>query len=318
METIYGTFGYSLVKILIYLILIISSLGTIVIPTFLNEKMLKKSTKDSKKKFLKKAWNKLDSYGKLFLLCVIMSGISGFTISSIDSWETEYEANKHFSELFDIKLTYQDSLNSVRDSLRDEQSKKSITLLQDSVTLSNEILRSKSFEYLALENELKLANEQKINLEKELNSPVIDEVTNPLTGKNPELVYDSNGKQYIFWVNYTNIGKSNAEFPKSRFVMFDIKTFRPIDKTSGTYDDTTAFIPVGAISSKAVLKKVNLKKQYVLFDLEYKNHFGKKFNYIRVYLFDTSYLNKNVPIVPRTTSEKIKSIYLNLKKTKDL
>lgn len=156
--------------------------------------------------------------GRIFIACAILSIILGVMLAKFDSIESGYDKKKEVAtidSLHRLRLSEQDVVNKerldakdrenkIRDSLSEIRRLFQMKQVEDSVRSVKFLLNSKGFQYEALSLELKLANQEKLLLEKEFNSPRID-LNIDASINNPELILDTINDIYIMSVYKTKV-----------------------------------------------------------------------------------------------------------------
>lgn len=307
-------FQYSILLGVLRLFQILSLIGTLVIPVFYGDKILKpaRNYMDTRGLSFKRKFYRISQDGWLFIACVFVSVILTWIITLVENKQSEKKATQNFENILQIKLDAKDSINKKDAEIRALTSQKQVGYVQKSVDSANLKLTSKSFQYENLSTKLQMANLQNTELQKELNSPVIEQCGGADCEINPSLIYDSLKKRYIFGVAYINIGKGQAEKIESTFSLFDIYG-KYISTTGNTYGDTSSVLAEHALMERMFFEDENLQRKYIVFHLTYKNHFGKIHEpFIRVYWFDTSFTNKHLPLVTTYEADVIKNKYKDL------
>lgn len=293
-----------------------SILGTLVIPTFFSDKMIKQQTNyiAPNTLALRKRLGRLSLEGKLFIICALLSVLFGWILSYLDDQQKE----NHFSEILQIKLDAKDSVNNVkiqakeienrlRDSLRQKESKEQIGMVQDTVSDLKHIVKEKAFEYSGLSTELKYTRKENMALQRQINSPFIEEYEYPDDTLNPHLKKDSIRGVYEYCINYSNTGSGKAINLHSKTYFLGIgsnNVLYIIDSICGVYDDTSSAIsekvPMQYIARRSITDK-RLKEIVILaYELKYQNIFKEeKEPYRRVFLFDINFINKHIPKIPK-------------------
>jgi len=329
MEHFIHTFLYSFIKGVLYVVLVTSGLGTVAIPIFFGSKMVKPQPNYVAHLTWRQRISELTSVGILFILCAFISLALGITLSKLDGYETEQkgiaqsqkdsteqhirfdeskkEIQSYFSDKLKMELSYNTEL-SKKDKLLSDKA------LNDSLSKTNSLIKESKLEYM--NSQLRLAAEQKekMELEKELNSPVIETYILADNSINPIITYDSNNKKYAFVFAFVNLGKGKAEKIQARFHLFDYQTRQYLYSTNGTYNDTSLVL---SENTPMVLSTFfyypNVGDCYLVAEIKYKNHFGKEMStFLRVFKFDIQYLKVQIPKVSREEADLIKKAYYDL------
>jgi hypothetical protein len=273
---------------------------------------------------ISKRLDRLSSEGRLFIICAIISIVLGIFLAQMDNLETSNEQSLRYKEqdsttkanfinITDIERKYRDSLEEKDRENNHIQNKFLTTSFNDSISIANGLARESKLENQNLQLQLDSEHKENMRLQQDLNSPTIEEPVYPIGSHelNPLMTYDSTRHQYTFFAKYLNSGKGDAEGISTRFYFFDIND-NYMGHSEGTYEDTSVIIHPD-VGNGLMTTQVTVMRFYILFEVKYKNHFGRQMPpFIKVYYYDVNYINKDIPLVPRTEAEKIRSIFLSL------
>lgn len=312
--------AYEIIKFLLYILVILSGFVTIVTPTFFNDKMAKSPSNYISGLSLKKRLSILTRIGWLFIGCAIISILLSFTLAKLDSIESSYEQKKEqqkqistIDSLNSVRLATQDLINNerleskdreqiLRDSLSDVQNKNQVKHVEDSVRSVKLLLNAKSFQYDALSAELKLANQEKLMLEKEFNSPRIDFSSN--VSVNPEFKLDSANDRLIFTVYITNKGKGAAINVHFSFCLIhdNNSNLSFLYKTNGQHSKTFDTIDENETTGPMLFLSRDLGKSggiyYVALEITYTDILKKqRIPFRKVFNIKNCNIEKPLPII---------------------
>lgn len=333
---------YSIILFILYVLLSLSVLGTLIIPIFFNDKIMKPKNKREKDhlgdSFLltfRKRVKGLNFAGKLFIICGITSVIFGWFTSYIEGKLTDKNNEVNFSKILQLKLGFQDSISNYKDSihnnelrLKDSINKKNneiielqrreqVANVQKSVDNANNKLASKSFQYENLS--LKLQSTQKENevLQKAFNSPIISEYIPLAKEKNPSLIFDTLDNRFIYTIAFRNSGKGIAKNIRikaiSIYVVDSSKLIKGEERT-GQYLDKYLIMKEGDSYNYIIFFEKNSSPCLISLVVKYQNSFNEEeYPYRNIYEFDPSLINKQIPKLNKYQKASVEKFLLDNK-----
>ncbi|MEO8854324.1 MAG: hypothetical protein ABI359_11115 [Ginsengibacter sp.] len=308
---------YSITLSFLYLFLSVSVLGTLIIPIFFNDKMMKPKNKktidhpgDSFKQTLFKRIERLSFAGKIFILCGIVSVIFGWLASYIQGNQSDKKNEANFSKILQIKLDAKDSIDKIRAHFQDSMNRKDneiadltrkeqVAGVQKSVDSTNSKLTSKSFQYQNLSLKLQASQKENEELQKSFNSPVITEYLPTLKETNPSLTFDSSRNEFVYTVFFTNSGKGIAKNIKIKENTISVDNNNKLTngvEGNGMYVDKYLTIDAGVTQFYMIYFDKSVPPSFVCIEIKYENSFNEQRNPFRnIYYFDPNFVNKPIP-----------------------
>jgi len=345
---------YSVLIFILKSIMFFSVMGTLVIPVFFSDKIMKPQEHNyiapyslSEWKQITRVLGRLSFTGYIFILCVIVSVILGGVTTFLDNKTAEAAANKNFEnieklnkahfketerinkenlanqlriegEKNELKLKFKDSLSKKESEIQELNRIKQVNRVQSTVDTVKLQLTEKNFQYENLSQKLQQEHRENVELQKVLNSPIIEAFEGDSTINNPHLKKDTINNRLIFELWYTNSGKGSAKNLRSTSYRIDVYNNRLYSEKLGIgiYDDKTFVLTEGKQQSYMIRLPINEYKTsfFVAYELKYQNSFGEEQPPFRnIYLFDSSFINKSIPKITRIDKEQIEAFLISSK-----